>query len=76
MGYKGINTYIQEMQGNLMNTINHYANLGIPVSAIRIVLDSALKDVDTGLKMELAREKEQYEKQLKTEKEETEKDDN
>lgn len=76
MGYKGINTYIQEMQNNLINTINHYANLGIPVSAIRIVLDSALKDVDKGLRIELAREKEQYEKQLKTEKEETEKDDN
>ena len=64
MGYKGINTYIQEMQNNLMSTINHYANLGVPVSVIRIVLDSALKDVDMGLKVELMREKEQYEKEL------------
>lgn len=67
MAYKGINTYVQEMQNTLMSTINHYANLGVPVSVIRIVLDSALKDVDMGLKIELLREKEQYELEVKQE---------
>lgn len=67
MAYKGINTYVQEMQNTLMSTINHYSNLGVPVSVIRIVLDSALKDVDMGLKIELLREKEQYELEVKQE---------
>lgn len=67
MSYKGINTYIKDLQNDLIKTINDYANLGIPVSVLKIILESAIKDVDVGLSMELAREKEQYELEVKQE---------
>lgn len=69
MAYKGLNTYITEMKQEQVTLINKYLNLGIPVSAMQLLIESVAKDINTIAISHMTQEKQQYETELEKEKE-------
>lgn len=67
MAYKGINTYINEMKQKQIQLITESVNLGIPMGAIQLMMESCMKDVEINMNNVMYQEKETYERELENE---------
>ncbi len=68
MAQKRINTIVVEAKDSIVKTVNDCIKQGLPSAMVSIMLEGILMDLNNNVKKVLEAEQKEYEKELKTEK--------